>query len=95
MVSMDTSIYDCAITPGAKRCKGFIEGINPVDLKWEEFFSNIERHEDESYLLIVTQECSIIILKTGWYDILQAENEEIVQKYIDIISEVIKVGISQ
>ena len=95
MVSMDTRIYDCDITPGAKRCKGFVEGINPVELNWEEFFSNVERHQDGSYLLIVTPECSIMVLKTGYYDIIQAKNEKVVQKYIDMISEVIKSGISQ
>lgn len=87
--------YDCPITPGMRRCKVFIDNDDPLGLNWEEYFSNIEKHPDNSYLMINTSECFIMILKTGYVDILQAKNDNVIDKYVKIIEEVVNDGISQ
>lgn len=91
---METSYYDCPIIPNKRRCKGFIEFENPLLLDWDKYFNNIDKHPDGSFFIINTGECNIMILKTGYFDILHAENDDVINKYVNIIEKVVKNGIS-
>lgn len=87
---IEANKYDCPITPGMRRCKVFIEHEDPLGLNWEEYFDKIEKHPDNSYIIIHNDDCYIMILKTGYIDILQAKNDEIIDKYIKIIKKVVE-----
>ena len=94
-LNLEISKYDCPITPGMRRCKVFIDNVDPIGLNWKNRFKDIEEHPDGSYIMINTGECFIMILKTGYEDILQAKNDDVIDKYVNIINEVISDGISQ
>ena len=91
---METSKYDCPIVPNKRRCKGFVETDNLLAFDWDKTFKNIEKHPDGSYILINTGECIIMMLRTGFFDILEAENDDIIDKYANMIEEVVNNGIS-
>lgn len=91
---MDVKKYDCPITPGFRRCKVFVDYEEPLALDWDNYFDDIEKHPDNSYIIINTGECFIMILRTGYVDILQAKNDDVIDKYVKIIEEVINNGVS-
>lgn len=90
---MEASKYDCPITPGMRRCKLFIEHDDPIGLNWSKYFDNIEKHPDNSYIIINNDDCYIMVLRTGYVDILQAENDDVIDEYIKKIEEVISDGV--
>lgn len=92
---MEANKYDCPITPGMRRCKVFIDTPQPLNLNWEKYFEKIEKHPDNTYILINTGECYIMILTTGYVDILQAKDDEVIDKYVNIIEQVVKDGVPQ
>lgn len=94
-MEIEAKKYDCPITPGKRRCKVFIEHDEPLSLNWSKHFEDIEKHPDNSYIIINTGECFIMVLKTGYVDILQAENDDVIDKYVKIIEEVVSDGILQ
>lgn len=89
MPNVSSSIYNCILNPGFKSAKGFIETDGLLDLNWKKYFDDVEKHPNNEYILLKTEECSIIIFHTGFYEILQAKTEEICNKYVEIIKKVV------
>lgn len=94
-MELEASKYDCPITPGMRRCKLFIEHDDPLGLNWEKYFDNVEKHPDNSFIIINNNNCYIMILNTGWVDILQAKNDDVIDEQLKIIEKVINDGVSQ